>query len=65
MFNVIECRENSRVLRRTWYLTRGSRAELRSRWTVEELSPSSTNAAFRRNQPVTKACETEPIVECA
>ena len=62
MFNIRASERYGRVLRRTWYMTADTRAELRCHWVVEELlrsMESGINAA--RNQPVTEACETGEI----
>lgn len=66
MFNIHASEGYGRVLRRTWYMTAGTRPELRCRWTAEKLPRSTergTGAAL--NQLVTKACDTESIAACA
>jgi hypothetical protein len=67
MCNIITRREVRRTLRLTWYLTAGVRRELCCRWTVAEalFSTELNGRLGARNQPVTKACDTEPIADCA
>jgi hypothetical protein len=65
MFNIYVGNENRRELRLTWFVTEGARPQLRSRWLIQD-SPDTVKGienAFSelRNQPVTKACDTQMI----
>ncbi len=59
--------EERRTLRLVWYLTGGVKPGLRCRWNMNEtpLSTQPTGGTRKRNQSVTKACDTEPTVVCA
>jgi hypothetical protein len=58
---------NSNILHRTWYLSNDH--VLCARWSIEEeissLEYCRLSARAGSNQPVTKACETHTMAECA
>jgi hypothetical protein len=64
----IHVRNENRKLRLTWFVMEGARPQLLSRWSVRD-SPHNSKAIQGaldedRNQPVTKACDTETIAAC-
>ena len=69
MYNIRTPREDRRKLRLTWFVTASARPELGSRWVLEGLpligDETGASRGAIRNQPVTEACETETIAECA
>lgn len=67
MFNMHDGKAKGRTLRRIWHLTGEGQPKLRSQWIVEATTVSTECRQDRaqRNQPVTEACDTETIAECA